>query len=203
VGEFVGQSSEGLARDAGNGDAGAFAEIFRRYRSRLELWVALRLGPLLRGRVSVEDVAQETFFEAYRSRDRFEARGPGSYRRWILQIAENRIRDLHKYHFAKKRSPCLEKGNGLKEDSSPAPLDRLPGSEDSPSTGAARREEADRLRQAIEALPDAARDVLILRAIEDLSVTEAAERLGLAPSRVKVLYLRALRLLRATLGDGK
>jgi RNA polymerase sigma-70 factor (ECF subfamily) len=73
----------------------------------------------------------------------------------------------------------------------------------SPAPGVAQqvaaRQELERLRAAIAALPPGCRQVLILRKLELLSHKEIAARLGLAVSTVEKQHLRALRLLRAQL----
>ena len=61
------------------------------------------------------------------------------------------------------------------------------------------RQELRLLQQAIEALPEGCRAVLLLRKIELLSHREIAERLGIAVSTVEKQHARALRLLRAAL----
>ena len=83
-------TTEGLARDPQ-----AFEELFSRLHGRLEMWIGLRMGPLLRSRLTVDDVMQETLIEAHRSLASFRDRGPGSFRRWVFSVAENRLRDLH------------------------------------------------------------------------------------------------------------
>lgn len=64
------------------------------------------------------------------------------------------------------------------------------------------RQEYQRLEQAIAALPEGCRAVLLLRKIELLSHQEIADRLGIAVSTVEKQHARALRLLRAALADG-
>lgn len=61
------------------------------------------------------------------------------------------------------------------------------------------RQEYARLEQAIAALPEGCRAVLLLRKIELLSHQEIADRLGIAVSTVEKQHARALRLLRAAL----
>ena len=61
------------------------------------------------------------------------------------------------------------------------------------------RQELAHLEQAIAALPEGCRTVLLLRKIELLSHQEIADRLGIAISTVEKQHARALRLLRASL----
>jgi RNA polymerase sigma-70 factor (ECF subfamily) len=64
------------------------------------------------------------------------------------------------------------------------------------------RQELRMLEQAISALPEGCRTVLLLRKVELLSHREIADRLGIAVSTVEKQHARALRLLRAALPQG-
>lgn len=57
------------------------------------------------------------------------------------------------------------------------------------------------LERAIDELPEEFRTVLVARAIEDMSIEETAELLGIRPETVKTRLHRARRLLKATLAD--
>lgn len=63
------------------------------------------------------------------------------------------------------------------------------------------RQEWRLLEQAIAALPEGCRAVLLLRKVELLSHREIADRLGIAVSTVEKQHARALRLLRAALPE--
>ena len=59
----------------------------------------------------------------------------------------------------------------------------------------------DRLLHALRALPIDQRSVIVLRLVEDWSINETAEALGIKPGTVQSRYARALTKLRAELGD--
>ncbi len=61
------------------------------HRSRLGSVVYLRLGAVVRSRIEVEDVLQESFSRALASFDRFEWRGEDSFFAWLRSIAEHVI----------------------------------------------------------------------------------------------------------------
>lgn len=77
----------------------------------------------------------------------------------------------------------------------------LVGQGDSPSRVVASRETQEKLRQALDDLPEIDREVLVLRHFEHLSRDEAAEALGIQVETVKKRYFRALRRLKQTLPD--
>lgn len=183
-----------LARGAADRDPDAFAELFLRVRGRLEMWITLRMGPLLRARLTVDDVMQETFIQAHRSLEGFQAEGDGSFRRWIFSVAENRLRDLRKYHDAQKRTPLRETPHP--DDDERRRWAALASGDTSPSSGAHRSDVTRRMTEAIGRLPEELREVLILRAIEERTFRETAERIGRTTTVVKGLYSRALMELR-------
>jgi RNA polymerase sigma-70 factor (ECF subfamily) len=163
-----------------------------------------RLGDALRGRVTAEDVWQETLLHAWRDRARCEWRGLASFRRWLLQVAENRIRDLRDALAADKR------GAGRVELSLECDRDGPCRGSDyagpvrttTPSRAAIDRERAAAMAEALAALPDELRDVVQLRLFEDLDTAEIAARLQLGVSAVQhrfrkgvLLYYRRLRAL--------
>lgn len=186
--------TEGLARAAGSNPV-AFADLVARVEGRLRTWIALRLGPKLRARVTEDDVLQETLLQAYRSMDRFAATGPGSFRRWLLSVAENRIRDLHKYHAAQRRDVAREQAKARSMEESTL-LDRFSASVTSPSMAAQRAEHSRMVAERIEALPAELREVVIARALEERPFKEIAEALGRPMTTVQAQFARALRGLK-------
>jgi len=172
-----------------------FEEMVLRFRGRLSLWISLRMGPLLRGRVSEEDVLQEALLEACRSYPAFRPDGPDAFRRWLFSIAENRIKDLHKYHTAQRRHPRRE----APTDSERAMLDRLTAGIPTPSSNFRRKELVELLTGGISRLPEPEREVLELHALEDLSFREIADRTGRSEGSAATLYARALLALKRQL----
>ena len=56
-------------------------------------------------------------------------------------------------------------------------------------------EEAERLERALEALPDAQREVIILRKLEELTFPEIAARLGKSEDACRMMFARAMAAL--------
>ncbi len=173
----------------------AFEDQVLRLRGRLSLWISLRMGPLLRARVAEEDVLQETLLEACRSYGGFRADGPDSFRRWLFSIAENRIKDMHKYHAAQRRHPRRE----APTDSERAMLDRLTAGIPTPSSHVRRKELVELITGGIARLPEPERKVIELRALEDLSFREIAARTGRSEASAAALYAKALVALKRQL----
>ena len=72
---------------------------------------------------------------------------------------------------------------------------------DRPDNVALRREMRHLIEARIDALPDTYRVVFVLRAVEELSVEETAESLGIPESTVRTRFFRARSLLRESLAQ--
>ncbi|HTQ12607.1 MAG TPA: sigma-70 family RNA polymerase sigma factor [Rhizomicrobium sp.] len=102
---------EDLARLAAAGDAAAFAVLVRRHQS----WLRGFLRRLARGdRALADDLAQETFLEAWRKAAQFEARG--SFAGWLTRIAFSR-------YLMEARRRRLEPLDAPEESEAPQPAD--------------------------------------------------------------------------------
>jgi DNA-directed RNA polymerase specialized sigma24 family protein len=74
-----------LAR-IGQGDEAAFTTLFEKYQNRLALLIHYKLSPGLRRMADVDDVLQETFFEAFRDLKQFRYQKPGGFLGWLSRI---------------------------------------------------------------------------------------------------------------------
>lgn len=164
----------------------------------LLLIVEQRLSSALRRRYSAEDVLQEAFLLAWRDHHRLEWRGLSAFRRWFLTVLDRRILDLAKYESAGKRTGVPSDGSLSAESPEEHALFL---SSTTPSRVLARREEADRLRAALAALPSDFRQVAVLRLLERSSVEEVAEALSIGVAAVKYRMSRALAILRELLAS--
>ena len=149
-----------------------------------------RIPAAMRGVIAAEDVAQEAAMEAHRALGTFRPDGEGALRRWVWQIARHRLADLVKAHRRVKR------GGSAAPSSGACALDAVASQAACPARSAGDREHVAAVRRAVAALPDTYRRAVELRFFEDLSIDEAAARLGRTPSATAVLCNRALKLLR-------
>jgi len=153
-------------------------------------WEHLVRGVLVRLRVREQDeVLSRVFQRALRALPSF--RGESRLSTWLYRIAW--------------REGLRQAAKERREDGRTAPLEivigRPDGAEDQLRT-LERQETALRVRAALARLGDRDREVLALRYLEDLSVAEVAERLGISATAAKVRSHRALTRLRVVLeGD--
>lgn len=164
---------EELAGRVARGDDAALAELLARYERPLSAFLHRHTG----GR-DVEDLYQETWIRVVRSAGRFDP--ARRFSTWLFQIAVNLCRDWHRRHGAESRDPPPETG----------------------STASIRRTEAgiDAAR-LLATLPEAQREVLILRFYHDLGEEQVADILGCPRGTVKSRMHNALSRLAETVRE--
>ena len=145
---------------------------------------------ILQNDAEAEDAVQNAYVKAFRALDSFEgASGLGT---WLTRIAINEALAL-----ARSRKPKLQSDSGdrplLGGQIIPFPAGTV--SVD-PERTLAQREIQAALERAIDALPDAFRTVLVARVLEEMTIEETAELLGLRAETVKTRLHRARLLLR-------
>ena len=169
------------------GDTRAFEALMRRHHGML--FRAARA--ILRDDAEAEDALQDAWLRAYRAIGTF--RGEAKLSTWLVRIAANEA--LARRRKAMRRPEMLP--IGVEETD----LERQPDAhrQDGPADRAQRSEMRRLLVTSIRALPEAFRDVFMLRAVQELSVEETAEELGLPQATVKTRLFRARRRLRQTM----
>ncbi len=184
------QTDEQLIASAATGDFDAFQELVQRFQDRV-YGVGLRIT---RNRADAEDVTQQTFLSLIEHIASF--RGESAAAGWILRIATNHALKLLR---KKKGLPTVSYTAASADEDSYASLphpDYIAQWKDTPDALAQRAEVRQKVEQALDELDDKYRLVFILRDIQELSVRETAEALGISESNVKVRLLRARLMLR-------
>ena len=135
-----------------------------------------------------EDVTQEAFMDAYRAWDRF--RGESQVSTWLYRITVNR--SLMRLRKEKRARQLTVTGY---EDMN------VVNWADSPEREALSSELRDKLEEGIQLLPPQLRAAVVLRDVQGLSNTEAAEALDTSVASLKARLHRGRVLLRKYL-DG-
>jgi RNA polymerase sigma factor (sigma-70 family) len=153
------------------------------------LRVESRMSSALKKQISPEDIWQETLLCAWRDRAQLEWRGLPAFRQWLMEIAENRIRDAAERFSAAKRNAVREQPLGFGVDpsnqESANPAFELPARGKTPPSVAVHVEQAQVMREALQALPEIYREVLRLRLFEEWERERIALHLGLSIPAVK------------------
>ncbi len=176
-------AGDGLARDA----------LFAAHQDDLRAFVRLRLGRHLRSREESLDLAQSVVREALEALPRFEVRGPGGFRRWLLLRAEHKIKDRARFWNRARRDTRLEVPIAGTPDSGEdravaAALQNL----STPSSEAARNEELARLESAFAKLSDPERRIILLVRIAGMTHEDAAIEMGRTVLATRSLLSRAM-----------
>jgi RNA polymerase sigma-70 factor (ECF subfamily) len=194
---------EDLVKRAASGDPESWEALFRRYRVRLRRVIGFRLDPRLRGRIDSSDVLQEVCLEAWQSLGAYVQQPDTPFFLWLRTVANHKLVDLHRHHLgARMRDARREVSldhRGSAGATSAALAAQLLGHLTRPSEAAVREETKARLQTALNSMDPIDRETLALRHFEQLSVSEAAQVLGIKEKAAGMRYVRALRRLREIL----
>ena len=177
-----------LARRVASGDRGAFEFLMRRYNRRL-----YRLARAsLRDDSEAKDALQEAYLNAYRAIGSF--RGDAALSTWLSRLVLNECA-VRQRRSARRRDiiPLVS------ADTSRTETERVADVAEGPDRAAARTQMRAILESKLGELPEALRVVFVLRSVEELSVAEAAEALGIPQETVRMRHFRAKGMLREAL----
>jgi len=193
-----------LLAQARGGDSGAVEDLLERHRPGLRRMVDARIDRRLERRVDASDIVQDVLLEASQRLEDYlrDPRLPFSL--WLRQLAQDRVIDMHRRHrLAGRRSLDREQPiqSGDDDNSSRELAIQLRDPELTPAAHALREELRDQFLKALGLMDETDREILMMRHFEQLSNSEAADLLGLSEPAAGMRHLRALRRLRAILGD--
>ena len=169
-----------LVEAAAAGNAAAFAALYDLHLSRVYRQCYYRAG----NRADAEDLAQQTFLQAWQALPRYRRTG-APFLGWLLTISHN-LAVSKQRKTREVTEPDLEVAANAATDPEAVTLDRL---------------DHDDVRLAILKLKPDRQQVILLRFIEGYAVDEVATALGKSANHVRVLQHRALGDLRQLLGQ--
>jgi RNA polymerase sigma-70 factor, ECF subfamily len=188
------------------GDEAAFAELIDSYGATM-----LRVAQMyVRDRATAEEVVQETWLAVLNGIDRFEGRS--SLKTWLFRILTNRAktrgeRDGRMVPFSSLAGASVE-GNepSVDPDRFLGPDSPHPGAWAAPPVGwpqekLLERETLGVIEMAIDELPEAQREVILLRDVDGWEPMEVSDILGITDGNQRVLLHRARSKVRAALEE--
>jgi len=168
------------------GETGMFEIIMRRHNQLL-----YRVArAILRNDGEAEDVMQDAYVRAYEHLGQFAAKA--KFSTWLTRIA------VHEALSRQRRGNRYQELEPMSEREGD-PMDRFASMAPNPEQQTSNTEVRRLLEDAVEKLPDAYRTVFMLREVEEMSTTDAAEALEITEENVKVRLHRARALLRKSL----
>lgn len=168
-----------LVVPAQQGDRDARASLYAEFASTVH---AIALAHV--GREHADDVTQDVFCTVFTTLPRL--REPAAFAGFLCTAARNAARD----HLRRvRRTPVHVSHEDLVDESR------------SPAAKASEEETTERVLSALQSLPDAYRETLMLRLVSGLSGPEIAERTGMTHGSVRVNLTRGMGQLRERLAD--
>jgi RNA polymerase sigma-70 factor (ECF subfamily) len=152
---------------------------------------------ILKDDAAAEDALQDAYVQAFRRSDQF--RGEAELATWLTRIVINQaLMVLRK----RKREPIVvpfRAFDGHEGRSDDMASDLPDEKAESPSDSTLRGEIRKVIERRIDQLPVAFRTVFVMREVEEMTVQETAECLGIPPATVRTRLFRARALLREAL----
>jgi len=148
---------------------------------------------MLGEREDAEEAVQDIFIKMYRALPGF--RIGKRFRPWIYTIALNHLRTLHRKKKLKARALELLKNQAVIRD-------QFLNDNSDPGEGLIRKEALKAATGSLQILRPEYREVFVLRTIENYSVRDISEMMGIPENTVKTFYHRARRKLAQKLSGG-
>ena len=180
-----------LVQRAIGGDDAAFELIMRRH-NRLLFRTA---RSILKSDVEAEDALQDAYLKAWRALASF--RSDARLSTWLVRIVANEA--LGRLRRRDAQVIPLDVAMNSLEPAVQASLTDDPAQQ--PERVALRAQLRELIEARIDLLPEAFRTVFMLRAVEEMSVDEVADALGIPEATVRTRFFRARSLLRESLAS--
>lgn len=166
MGKLISSDSQLVIRYRG-GDESAFAELLKKYQSKVYTTIFL----IVKDRYLAEDLTQDVFVKAIDRIKSGKYNDEGKFGPWVGRIAHNLAID---YFRKNKRNPIV-----ITEDGSPV-FNTMEFKEESFEERQVKLELNAKLRALIETLPDNQKEVLIMRHYAEMSFQEIADQTGVS-----------------------
>ena len=172
------------------GETDLFHDLIRPY----ERMAYLAVFAMVKNETEAEDGTQDVMISAFRHLRSF--RGDSKFSTWLVTIAMNEGRK----RLRKAKAAGLESLDEEKEDHegdfTPAALTDW---REIPSVALEKKELREKVRDAVQDLPEIYREVVVLRDLEELNQEETAAALGISITLVKVRLHRGRMMLQKKL----
>jgi RNA polymerase sigma-70 factor (ECF subfamily) len=178
-----GEETEWVRRSRA-GDTEAFASLVTRYQQMIDALTWRMTG----SQADAQDLAQETFIQAYHSLDQFEDRS--KFSTWLYRIAVNKCLNWRK---AMGRRSQLHEKWATESERETATRSHASADGQSPRS--------DAIQQALLKLPAEQRAAIVLTVYEEMNHAEAARVLGCSETTVSWRIFRARQKLKQWLKD--
>ena len=164
-----------ILKRAQAGDATALTTLYEQYKPDVYRYLYYRVGrPQL-----AEDLTTEVFIRVMENLSNYRQRNV-PFRAWLFQIARNLTVDYFR-KMNRRDDTILD--------------EKMIAEQPDPETVAELRLTADQLQQALQHLPPSQCDVIVLRFIAEMPISQVAQTLKKSESAIKALQARGLEAL--------
>jgi len=179
--------------------ADPFDPLQERYRRYLLFLGRLHVEPRMRGKLDLEGVVQQTLLDAWQMGPGIDPEGRMA---WLRHVLGRNLTDEFRRLSAGKRDINRERSLDAALEASSIRLgSMLAADQSSPSARAMRDEQALQVVEALEQLPEAQREALVLQHWHNWSLAAIGEHLDRTPAAVAGLIKRGLKRLRELLAE--
>lgn len=178
--QFDKNQENNLLKQVNQGENQAFEEFYGLYVKKIYRFIYYKVN----SKQETEDLTSETFCRAWQS----VAQGSKikNFKAFIYRIAHNLVVN----YYAQKQKAPLELNEELKET-----LAEKNGLEKRMEINS----DVEQVKKIISRLPNSYQEILIMRFLDELSISEISQVLGKSKNNVYVLIHRALRVLKKEL----
>ena len=166
-----------MVEAAQQGDLDALGSLYDTHINQVYRYALARLGNVH----DAEDVAEEIFLKMLAGLPNYEWRKV-PFAAWLMRIARNEV-------------VSFTRRNGRRSQDTELPEDLVDRGNNDPAEATERIMALEDLRKAVKLLPEAQRDVILLRFASGLSVADTAKALGKRENNVKVLQHKGMQRL--------
>ena len=179
------RTDEQVVRQFIAGDESAFDELVHRYYRQVYAFLTRFVGRA----DAAEDLTQEIFIKVHQSVATFDT--TRKFKPWLFAIAANKARDAFRASGRRVKTVSIQQGRN-EEDQTLS--DILPGQEELPADEMIRREMGERVRQAVDRLPENLKEVILLAYYQQLQYKEISEILDIPLGTVKSRVHKAVQM---------
>ena len=178
----------------------ASGAALEQYRCYLAFLARMHVGQRLNAKADVSGIVQQTLLEAHQDQAQWKSLDSGARMAYLRRILANNAQDEIRKYSAGKRDARREQSLEQEfEQSSIRLMNWVAADVSSPSLQLNKAERAMQLAKALDRLPEAQREALVLQHWEGKSLAEIAERMQRSVVAVAGLIKRGLHQLREEL----
>ena len=185
-------TDEQLMRRYIDGDAAAFELLMNRYGTKITRYVARNSADPH----AVDDLVQDIFMRVIHRASSF--RGQSSFKTWLYIIAKNHCIDIARRRIH-RRVVTGDEPIGRDDDGGATVLDRAADGGPGPDRRTTDRRFRAAFEEALAAMPQEQREVLVMRQFQGLKFREISDVLGIPENTLKSRMRYALEFLRVRL----